>query len=209
MPPTDPRRYAPATTRNRDVILAVLAAELPPAGPVLELASGSGEHAVYFAARLPGLTWQPSDPDAESLDSIAAHRAAAGLRNLAPPLLLDVHDPIWPLAQAAAVVAINLIHIAPWSACLALLTGAARILPPGAPLVLYGAYRRGGRPTSASNEAFDQSLRARNPTWGVRDLEEVERAATGAGWSAMKVVEMPSNNLSLIFRRQATVGDAG
>ena len=200
---TDARRHAPATQRNRDPILAVLRRALPAAGLVLEVSSGSGEHAVHFAAALPGLTWQPSDPDPTARASIAAWAAEARLPNLRPPLALDAAAPDWPLDRADAVVCINMIHIAPWAAGLGLLRGAARLLPPGGPLILYGPYRQGGRHTAPSNAAFDAGLRAQDPDWGVRDLEAVAEAAVAAGFGAPEIAAMPANNLALAFRRVA------
>ena len=150
---------------------------LPRSGLVLEIASGTGEHAVHFAGALPGLTWQPSDPDETARRSIEAHRDAAGLPNLRPPLALDAAAPIWPVERADAVVAINLVHIAPWAATLGLMAGGARVLPPDGVLVLYGPYKEDGAHTAPSNAAFDASLKAQNSAWGVRDLEEVEAAA--------------------------------
>jgi hypothetical protein len=194
---TDPRRVAPAVARNRDAILEVLRAILPPRGLVLEVASGSGEHAVHFAAALPDLTFQPSDPDPAARASIDAW--AAGGANIRPALALDAAAPDWPIAEADALLCINMIHIAPWAACEGLLRGAARILPAGAPLVLYGPFRRGGAPTAPSNAAFDAELRASNPDWGVRDLEAVTAAARG--FAAPQVTAMPANNLTVAFRR--------
>jgi len=199
----DPRLFAPATQRNRDAILAVLREALPPAGLVLEVASGSGEHVVHFARALPGLTFQPSDPSPEALSSIAAWVAGSGLANIRQPLLLDAAAAQWPLAVADTLVCINMIHIAPWSAAQGLIAQAARILAPGAPLYLYGPYRRTGRPLEPGNAAFDASLRARDPAWGLRDLHEVAALAADAGFSAPEVTEMPANNLSLIFRKRA------
>ena len=176
---------------------------LPERGRVVEIASGSGEHAVAFAERLPGLDFQPSDPDPEARASIDAWRAAAGLPNLLPALALDVHERPWPLdADPDAVLCANLIHIAPWSACLALLEGAAERLGPGAPLVLYGPYREGGCHTAPSNEAFDRSLRERDPRWGVRDLEAVRDEARARGLELEEVVTMPANNRTLVLRRR-------
>jgi SAM-dependent methyltransferase len=195
------KRHAPATQRNRDAILPILRRVLPGSGLVLEVASGTGEHAACFAAALPGLVWQPTDPEPEARASISAWVAEAGALNVAPPLDLDVRADVWPIERADAVVAINLIHIAPWAATLGLLAGAARVLPPGGPLYLYGAYRREGRHTAPSNEAFDQSLRERDPAWGVRDLEAIVEAARAVGIALDEVVEMPANNLSVIFRR--------
>jgi SAM-dependent methyltransferase len=197
----DQRRYAPAALRNRGPIMAVLARILPAVGTVLEIASGSGEHAVYFAAGLPRLRWQPSDPQAAARASIAAWRAEAGLDNLAQPLDLDAAAPEWPIGRADAVLAINMIHIAPWGAALGLVAGAARLLAPGAPLYLYGPYRRAGHDFAPSNVEFDQSLRQRNPDWGVRPLDDVAAIAAAAGFALDEVVEMPANNLSVVFRR--------
>lgn len=202
MPPTmtDARRFAPAAARNREPILAALRGRLPAAGLLLEVASGTGEHAVHLAAAFPTLTIQPSDPDSDARASIAAWAAEAGLANLRPPLALDAAA-AWPVAHADAVLCINMIHIAPWAAAEGLLHGAARILPPGAPLVLYGPFRQGGAHTAPSNAAFDDSLRAQDPRWGVRDLEAVAALAAGQGFGAPDVVPMPANNLTVVFRR--------
>lgn len=196
---TDVRRFAPAAARNRDPILAVLHDVLPDHGVVLEIASGTGEHAVHFAAAFPALTFQPSDPDADARASIDAW--AAGVANIRPALALDASASSWPVDAADAVLCINMIHIAPWSACEGLMRGAAAILPPGAPLVLYGPYRRAGRHTAPSNAAFDADLRARNPAWGVRDLEDVAALAAASGFGPPQVTEMPANNLVVVFRR--------
>jgi hypothetical protein len=195
------RRHAPATARNRDPILAVLRRHLPARGLVLEVSSGTGEHAVHFAAGLPGLAWQPSDPDPAARASIAAWAADAALPNLRPPLDLDAAGATWPVTQAEAVVCINMIHIAPWSAGLGLLRGAARILQAGGPLLLYGPFRQGGTHTAPSNADFDADLRARNPEWGVRDLEAVAAAAAAEGFGPPAIEAMPANNLTLVFRR--------
>ena len=200
----DARRRAPAASRNAEPILAVLRRVLPARGRVLEVASGTGEHALYFAGRLPGLVFQPSDPDPGCRASIDAWRMHAGLPNLLPPLALDVHRAPWPIEPEAApdaLLCINMIHIAPWTACLALLDGAATWLAPGAPLFLYGPYREGGAHTAPSNEDFDASLRARDPSWGVRDLESVRAEAEARGFALEEVVPMPANNRSVIFRR--------
>ncbi|WP_439599415.1 DUF938 domain-containing protein [Falsiroseomonas sp.] len=199
MPPGDARRIAPAAARNRDPILAALRPLLPAAGLVLEVASGSGEHAAHFAAALPGLHFQPSDPDPANRASIDAW--CAGAPNIRPALALDAMAPDWPLAAADAVLCINMIHIAPWAATPGLLRGAARILPPGGPLVLYGPYLRDGVATAPSNLDFDASLRARDPAWGLRRLEEVAAAAAAAGFGPPAVTEMPANNLLVAFRR--------
>lgn len=197
----DPRLHAPAVARNREPILAVLRRVLPSTGLVLEVASGSGEHAAFFAAALPQLTWQPSDPDPRARASIAAFRDTGAAPNLLPPLDLDVMAAAWPVAGAAAVVCINMIHIAPWSACEGLVAGAARALPPGGVLYLYGPYKEEGRHTAPSNAAFDADLRARDPRWGVRDLGAVAALARRGGFAHEETVTMPANNRSLVFRR--------
>ncbi len=199
----DARRHAPAVQKNREPILAVLRRVLPATGLVLEVASGSGEHAVFFAAALPHVQWQPTDPDPANRASIAAWRDEAGLANLRAPLALDATDGEWPIARAYAIVCINLIHIAPWAACLGLLDGAARVLGPGGRLYLYGPYLRDGRHTAPSNAAFDASLRARDPAWGVRDAGEVAAAASARGLSLVETVAMPNNNLSLLFGKDS------
>ena len=197
--PNPHARHAPATARNREPILAVLRDILPAAGLILEIASGTGEHVRFFAESFPQLEWQPSDPDPDALSSIAAW--SEGVPNIRPPLQLDARDPDWPIAAADAMLCINMVHISPWAATEGLFAGAARLLPPGAPLYLYGPYRRAGVTTAPSNEAFDQSLKARNPEWGLRHLEEVIAAAGRAGLRFDRLVEMPANNLSVIFRR--------
>ena len=192
---------APAVARNRDPILAVLREVLAAPGTVLEIASGSGEHAVHFASALSHLVWQPTDPDAEARRSIAAHAARAQLPNLLPPLALDAAAAAWPVTQADAIVSINMIHIAPWSAAEGLMAGAARLLPPDSPLYLYGPFREHGRHTAPSNAAFDESLKARDPAWGVRDLDEVVALASRHGLALSRTVAMPANNLSVVFHR--------
>jgi SAM-dependent methyltransferase len=191
---------APAAARNRDPILAVLRRVLPARGTVLEIGSGTGEHAVYFAAGLPHLAWQPTDIDADALASISAHRRSAELPNLLPALALDAAAPVWPVARAEAVVAINLIHIAPWQAAKGLMAGTARVLAPGGVLYLYGPFKQDGRHTAPSNAAFDASLRAYDPQWGVRDLREVADLARRHGLDLVERVAMPANNLSVIVR---------
>lgn len=200
MPP-DLRRFAPATERNRDFILPILQRVLPQRGSVLEIGSGTGEHAVYFAARLPGLEWQPSEREPEALASIEAWIAHAGLDNVAPPVLLDVLAPVWPLSAADALVCINVIHYSPWDCTPALFAGAARLLPAGGPIYAYGPYRRDGAHTAPSNEAFDRLLKEIDPRFGVRDLETVADTAAAHGFRLEEVTEMPANNLSLVFRR--------
>jgi SAM-dependent methyltransferase len=191
---------SPSVARNRDPILAVLRRVLPSAGTVLEIASGTGEHAVYCAAVLPHLSWQPSDQDEQALRSIAAHRANSGLPNLLAPLALDAAAPQWPIDQADAVVAINMVHISPWRATQGLMAGAGRVLSPGGVLYLYGAYRENGTHTAPSNEAFDADLKRRNPDWGVRDLEAGAELAGSHGLKLAERIPMPANNLSLVFR---------
>jgi len=198
----DDRLHAPATLRNRAAIAAVLARWLPSAGTVLEIASGTGEHALHFAAALPALVWQPSDPDAAHRRSIEAYRRTEGTANLRPPLDLDVTAPDWPLTQPVeAVVCCNMIHIAPWAAAEGLVAGAGRHLKPGGGLFLYGPFRRDGQHTAPSNAAFDVSLRAQDPAWGVRDLEAVAALAMAAGFAPPLVEAMPANNLSLWFAK--------
>ncbi len=194
------RRHAPATLRNRDAIAAVLAEWLPKAGTVLEVASGSGEHVVHFAASFPKLHWQPSDPDPAGLTSIAAWSAEAGGANIAPPLALDASASVWPVDRADAVLCINMVHISPWDATLGLFVGAARFLPAGAPLILYGPYIEPDLRTAASNLAFDASLRSRDPAWGLRDTDDVKTAAAQAGLAFAERRAMPANNLMLLFR---------
>lgn len=213
--PQDDRLFAPAAARNQAPIAAVLARWLPPRGRVLELASGSGEHAVFFAARFPGLDWQPSDPDPRNRASIAAHCRSAGSANLRAPLDIDVTLPDWPLpdpdgaasgqdapASVDAMICCNMIHIAPWAAAEGLLAGAARYLRPGGGLFLYGPFLQAGVPTAPSNAAFDASLRARDPAWGLRSLEQVSALAEGLGFAAPLVETMPANNLALWFVKQ-------
>ena len=193
----DARRFAPAAARNREPLLEVLRGILPAQGLVLEVASGTGEHAVHIATALPGLTWQPSDPSEEARRSIDAWAAAHP--NIRPALALDASAWPWPIAAADALLCVNMIHIAPWAAGLGLLRGAAALLPPGAPLVLYGPYLRDGVATAPSNLDFDASLKARNPEWGLRRLEDV--AAAAKGFALERVLEMPANNLTVVFRR--------
>jgi hypothetical protein len=191
------RRHAPATLRNRDAIADVLATVLPSSGTVLEVASGSGEHCAHFAQRFHALTWQPSDPEPSARASITVW--CDGLANTRPALNLDAAAPNWPLAEAVAVLCVNMVHISPWEATLGLFSGAARLLEAGAPLFLYGPYHRANHPTAPSNQAFDASLKMRDPRWGLRDLDKVVAAADS--FVLDRVVEMPANNLSIILRR--------
>jgi SAM-dependent methyltransferase len=194
------KQHAPATERNREPIREVLARELPASGTVLEIASGSGEHAAFFARAFPHLTWQPTDADPTALASIAAWRDEAELPNLAAPVALDVMQP-WPFDRVDAIVCINMIHIAPWDAALALFANAERVLAVGALLYLYGPYRFDGQFTAPSNAAFDQSLRGRDPRWGVRDVRDLTATASEHGFLLRDTIAMPANNHSLVFRR--------
>ena len=198
---SDRRQFRPHVARNREPIRDVLKRVLPKQGLVLEIASGSGEHAAYFAQNLPGLRWQPTDANFEMFESIAAHRAAAGVANLLAPHHLDVTSERWPVEQADAIVCCNMIHISPWAATEGLIAGAGRTLPRGGVLYLYGPYKIDGRHTAPSNQDFDASLRARNRLWGVRDLADVSRLAERHGLALGETVPMPANNLSVIFRR--------
>jgi SAM-dependent methyltransferase len=197
----DPRRTAPHVARNAEPIADVLREILPEQGLVLEVASGTGEHILHFARALPALLWQPSDPDPAALLSIDAWRGE-GPANLRPARRLDASEAHWPVDAADAILCINMVHISPWAATLGLLDGAARLLAPGAPLILYGAYRRAGVATAPSNEAFDASLRVRNPEWGLRDLEDVAAEAERRGLRLEQVFEMAANNLTIVFRRR-------
>jgi len=194
----DTRRHAPATLRNRMAIADVLREVLPFSGTVLEVASGSGEHVAYFAEEFPALEWQPSDPDPAARVSIEAW--CDGIVNVTPPLDLDAGAADWAVARADAVLCINMVHISAWSATLGLLAGAARVLAAGAPLILYGPFLQSDFVTAPSNLAFDESLRARDPRWGLRQVESVERVAAGHGLALDRLVEMPANNLLLVFR---------
>jgi hypothetical protein len=214
-PSPDARQYFPATERNRDPILAVLQQVLPPDGTVLEIASGSGEHSIYFAPNLPNHDWLPSDPNPEYLQSIAAWQRSEPAPNLRPPIALDVEDLVWSVESAIAtdgerspkhspikaIVAINMIHIAPWSACVGLLAGAKRILPTDGILYLYGPFLQNTVETESSNLSFDQSLRERNPAWGIRQLETVVEQANQNGLELVQTITMPANNLSVVFRK--------
>jgi SAM-dependent methyltransferase len=198
---TDVRLYSAPAERNREPILNILRRHLRSEGLVLEIASGSGQHVVHFARALPALRFQPSDCDPAALESIDVHAADAGLGNIRPALRLDVTSDPWPIVAADAVVCINMIHISPWAATEGLMKGAARTLAQGGVLFLYGPYRREGRHTAPSNETFDQSLRARNPEWGVRDLEAVVAEAAKSGLTLAAVEPMPANNFSVILRK--------
>jgi SAM-dependent methyltransferase len=196
------RKIAPAAARNRDAICGVLDDELPETGHVLEIASGSGEHVVHFAARWPRLTWQPSDPEPEARRSIDAWARDASPGNLAAAIDVDVLDEDWPVDRADAILCINMIHIAPWAATLGLMKGAGRLLPTGGLLYLYGPFREADVLLAESNAAFDASLKSRNAAWGLRDLEAVIATAHDHGLSFDKRIAMPANNLSLVFRKR-------
>jgi SAM-dependent methyltransferase len=198
--PMDARLYSPSAARNRDPILATLRRHLPPRGLVLEVASGSGEHALHLAAALPNLTFQPSDANPEARASIAAWILASGLPNIRPPLALDAATPEWPIGRAEMVLCINMIHIAPWAACEGLVAGAARVLRPGGQLALYGPFKRAGRHTGPGNANFDADLRASDPAWGLRDLEAVAQLAADHGFGPPTVEAMPADNLTVLFR---------
>lgn len=209
----DARQYAPATERNRDPILKVLLEVLPPEGTILEISSGTGEHAIYFAPRLHPRRWIPSDPNPVARESIATWRQEVSVDNLYPPIALNASEAPWSVEMPkalkefdlenypiGAIANINMVHIAPWSACLGLMAGAGRILPAGGILYLYGPFKQNGQHTAPSNVAFDESLQARNPEWGLRDLEAVVAAAQAENLSLKKIYPMPSNNLSVIFQ---------
>ncbi len=196
------KKHAPATLRNREVILNILREELPASGTVLEVAAGSGEHAVFFARGLPRVIWRPSDPSAEALASIAAYRAEVGLPNLAAPIELDASAVQWSVTEAAAIVCINMVHISPWAATQGLFAGAARILSdPQSPLILYGPYFEPGVEPAPSNVQFDEGLRARNFEWGIRSLEDMDALARRHGFTRSARREMPANNLTLVYRQ--------
>lgn len=206
--PNDGRLYAPATERNRHPILEVLERVLPNPGMVLEIASGTGEHASYFAPKLAPRRWWPSDASAPMLKSIAAWAKVTNARYLLPPVELDVCTTPWPVEEDAkrsvdAIVNINMIHIAPWKACEALLAGAERILPDSGVVYLYGPFKRNGQHTAPSNDTFDTWLKEQNPDWGVRDLEAVEETAQRHQLALEEVIDMPANNFSLVFRKQS------
>lgn len=212
----DARQYAPATLRNREPILDVLLQFLPPTGTILEISSGTGEHAVFFAPRLYPRKWIPSDPNPLARESINAWRECHPAENLHSAIAIDVRDSIWAVEKEQlpeslpgfdliqnpirAIVNINMVHISPFSACLGLMAGARRILPKGGILYLYGPFKINGNHTAPSNEAFDRSLRMQNPEWGVRNLDEVVAVAANQNLAHIKTIPMPANNLSVIFQ---------
>ncbi len=196
------KAHAPATLRNREPIAAVLERELPDSGTVLEIAAGSGEHAVFFAAAFPGLRWLPTDPSLEALASIAGYGAEYPGTNMSAPLLLDAAVPeSWPIAEAAAILCINMVHISPWEATQGLFRGAAQLLGTGNPLILYGPYQERGVETAPSNLAFDESLKARNPLWGLRAAEDLDTLAAQHGMARSARHALPANNIMLIYRQ--------
>lgn len=195
------KRHAPAAARNSGPLGDVLASELPSSGLVLEVASGTGEHALLFANRFADLEWQPSDAEPAALESIAAWREENGPDNLRAPLRLDAASEEWPINAADAVLCVNMIHIAPWTAAEGLFAGAARVLPTGAPLILYGPFREDGVPTAPSNLAFDADLRRRDPRWGLRELAAIDRQAGSQGFARAARHAMPANNLTVVYRK--------
>jgi hypothetical protein len=201
LPSVGAQRSAPAALRNRKPIAEVLAEWLPGRGLVLEIASGTGEHAVYFAERFPLLDWQPSDIHDDALASIAAWREAAALSNLREPLRLDAASPDWPIDRADAVLSINMLHISPWTSALGLLDGAARLLDAGSPLILYGPWLKHGIKTTPSNADFDADLKCRDPAWGLRRVEDFAAAAEPRGFSLAELRPMPANNLMMLWRK--------
>ena len=192
--------FSAAAERNKEPLVGVLRNVLPRNGVVLEIASGTGQHIVHFASAFPELAWQPSDPHPDLRASIRRRTSESRLPNVKEPLDVDVGRTPWPLASADAIVCINMIHVAPWSATSALFEGAASIVARGGAIVLYGPYRRFGQPTSESNDRFDADLRAQDPAWGVRDMEAVGEVAEASGFALADIVGMPANNFSLVFR---------
>ena len=199
-PDAGERRSAPAAQRNREPIAKVLADWLPASGLVLEIASGTGEHAVFFAERFPRLEWQPSDVHPDALQSIGAWREAAGLPNVRATLVIDASQPDWPIDGADAVLSINMVHISPWSSALGLIDGAARLLPAEGPLILYGPWLSDAIPTAPSNLEFDADLKRRDPQWGLRRVKEFAAAARERGLELIETRQMPANNLMLLLK---------
>lgn len=195
------KQHAPATLRNREPLAAVLDEELPRSGLLLEIASGSGEHAAYFARLYPAIEWQPSDQSDDALASIEAWRKETGLENFHAPVYLDVRMGDWPLPRTDAILCVNMIHISPWDAAEGLFSGAAALLGSGAPLILYGPYLEADVETAPSNLAFDASLKARNAEWGLRELTRVDNLAESQGFMRTRRIPMPANNLTLIYRK--------
>lgn len=200
-PASGARRSAPAAVRNREPIADVLGEWLPKSGLVLEIASGSGEHAVYFAERFPQLEWQPSDIHPDALNSIAAWRDETRLSNVRPPLTLDASSSDWPIDRADALLSINMVHISPWKSALGLLDGASRLLKSGAPLIIYGPWLKADIPTAPSNLDFNADLKRRDPEWGLRKVEDFCAEAESRGLQLEATRIMPANNLMLLLRR--------
>jgi hypothetical protein len=200
-PSAGARKSAPAALRNREPIAEVLREWLPSRGLVLEIASGSGEHAVFFAEQFPQLEWQPTDIHPDALASIGAWRNATALSNVRAPLVLDAASAEWPIAAADAVLSINMVHISPWASALGLLDGAARVLSSGAPLILYGPWLKGDIDTAPSNLAFDADLKGRDPAWGLRRVEDFAQAAEERGLALQAIRPMPANNLMLLWTK--------
>ena len=200
-PTPDDQKHAPATMRNRDAIVAVLKDVLPQTGTIVEVASGTGEHAVYFGQKFPDLTFQPSDPDPQCCRSIAAWTAREQVQNVLAPIQLDALESEWDIATPAAILCINMIHIAPWEAAIGLFNHAAKLLSVGTPLYLYGPYFRDGVEPAEGNLAFERSLKSRNLQWGIRDVADMDALAENTGFKHEKLIEMPANNISLIYRK--------
>ena len=198
----DLKLTSPAALRNRGPISNILQNSLPKTGTILEIASGSGEHIVHFAQIMPSLTWQPTDLATDALASIQARIDDGGASNIEQPLQLDASTECWPVEQADGVIAINMVHISPWSATMGVIKGASKLLSTDQPLVFYGPYRQDGRAFASSNAQFDVDLRQRNPDWGIRKLEDVTALAREAGFTLDRIIDMPANNLTVIFRRQ-------
>ena len=197
----DKRLFFPAVSRNRDAIRTVFLDIAPQTGEILELACGSGEHAVHIAAALPGVIWHPTDLDSDNMASIDAHATVSGLTNVRPASKLDVRDPDWPFQGMTGIFNANMIHISPWDCTIGLMAGAGRALTKNGFLFMYGPYKRGNAHTAPSNQSFDESLQSQNPQWGVRNLEDVSGEAEKNGMILEKIIEMPANNLSVIYRR--------
>jgi hypothetical protein len=200
---SDTRRSAPAALRNREPIGDVLEQWLPTGGIVLEIASGTGEHAEYLAGRFPALEWQPSDMHPDALASVAARQAGAGLPSFRPPVVIDAGEPEWPIDRADAILSINMVHISPWTSAIGLIDGAARLLSDGAPLILYGPWLSDKVTTAPSNLAFDADLKHRDSNWGLRRVEDFAEAARARNLELVETKYMPANNMMLLFRKHA------
>ncbi len=202
----DQRMFSPSAARNAEPILTVLMGLFPAYGTVLEIGCGTGEHAVCFGAAMPTLTWLPTDPDPASRASTASWIGFRGLNNVLTPIDVDASSPVWGVEKLApfdAIISINMIHIAPWAATVGLFSGAGRLLRGGGLLCLYGPFMHNGAYNAPSNATFDQSLKARNPAWGLREIADLERAALASGLGLGETFQMPANNMLLVFRRAA------